>query len=159
MKPKKRRRLKSDVDYTKAHGAGVPTAEPAPEPQSPGSGAPSAVPPVVQTTNSALIAILAAVLDPEAFKDNAGPAIRRAERIVRAVPQYLSGKNPNLREAFEVFKPELEFRSNEARKWGFSEPWSIVFLNTRNSNSLKERCILKMQLGTKLSKVTKPFRV
>jgi hypothetical protein len=83
------------------------------------------------TTNSGLIAILATILEPEAFKDNAGPAIRRAERIVRAIPQFLDGKNPNLREVFETFKPELEFRNNEAREWGFSESLSIDFFKKR----------------------------
>jgi hypothetical protein len=75
-------------------------------------------------TDPALIAILAAVIDPRAFSDNAGPAIRRADRIIKQVQQYLEGKNPNLQESFEAFVPELRLRNREASEWGFAEPLS-----------------------------------
>jgi hypothetical protein len=74
------------------------------------------------TINSALIAILAALLEPEALKDNAGPAIQRAEQLVRAVPKYLTDKiHPNLRAKFREFTPDVERRIKEANKWGFTD--------------------------------------
>jgi hypothetical protein len=77
-------------------------------------------------TDSALIAILAAILDPQALKDNAGPAIRRAEQIVRAVPQYLDGKNLDLKELTEALETDLKWKQ-EAREWGFPELLSSDF--------------------------------
>jgi hypothetical protein len=70
-------------------------------------------------TNSALIAILAAVLEPQALKDNPGPAIRRAEQIIRAVPKYLADKG--LQAKFEGFNLDLEQGIKEAKKWGFAD--------------------------------------
>lgn len=74
------------------------------------------------TSNSALIAILAAILDPQAFKYNPGPAIRRAEKIVRAVPQYLDGKNLDVIETCEALEADIEWKREARNYWGFPEP-------------------------------------
>ena len=74
------------------------------------------------TTDAVLTAILAAVLWPaECRSGRAAHAIRRAHRLIRTVPDYLSGKNPSRKESFQHFALK---RIEEAREWGFAEPWS-----------------------------------
>lgn len=76
-------------------------------------------------TEPALVAILAAVLWPEDFSNGkTAETIRRAYRLIRSVPDYLGGKNPSLNESFQHFEPEMSQRIEEAREWGFADPWS-----------------------------------
>jgi hypothetical protein len=87
---------------------------------------------------STLIAILAAVLYPDALKDKPGPAVRSTERLIRAVPQYLAGKDLSLEEKLERFGPELDLLNQEAAKWGFPEPITNSFLNHVKKHRPKE---------------------
>lgn len=74
---------------------------------------------------SALVAILAAVLWPkELTNGKPAEAIRRARKLIGSVPDYLGGKNPSLKESFQHFELEMSQRIEEAREWGFAEPWS-----------------------------------
>jgi hypothetical protein len=89
------------------------------------------------TTDSVLTAILAAILWPEDLRnDRTAEAIRRAQRLIETVPSYLSGKNPSLKESFQSFELESEQRWEEAREWGFADPWSRKFYE--KSKSLPE---------------------
>ncbi len=92
------------------------------------------------TIYSTLIAILAALLEPEVLKGQGGrgPAIRGAEKIVRAVPQYLAGKDLSLEEKLERFRPELDLLNQEAAEWGFPEPITSSFLNHVKKHRPKE---------------------
>jgi hypothetical protein len=77
------------------------------------------------TTDTVLTAILAAVLWPEDFRSGrTADAIWRAHRLIKSVPDYLTVKNPSLKESFQDFGLESEQRIEEAREWGFADPWS-----------------------------------
>jgi hypothetical protein len=77
------------------------------------------------TTDAVLTAILAAVVWPDDFRSGrTAEAIRRAHRLIKSVPDYLSGKNSSLKESFQDFWLESEQRIEEAREWGFADPWS-----------------------------------
>jgi len=101
------------------------------------------------TIKSALIAILAAFLDPDALKDNAGVAVRRAERIIGAVPKYLAGKDLSLEEKLERFKPELDLLNQEAAEWGFPEPITnkfFIYVKRHRPKEVRLAEFLKQQL-------------
>jgi hypothetical protein len=81
------------------------------------------------TKDAALIAILAAILWPEDFKNaREGEAIRRAQKLIESVPDYLGRKKTSpaqsLEEALQDFYSETDRRMEEARDWGLAEPWS-----------------------------------
>jgi hypothetical protein len=86
----------------------------------------------------ALVAILAAVLWPEDFRNGRTPeakaeAIRRAHKLIGSVPDYLGGKNPSLKESFQHLESEMPQRMEEAREWGFADPWSHeLYQKTKN---------------------------
>jgi hypothetical protein len=78
--------------------------------------------------DSALTAILAAILWPEDFRNGRkAEAIRRAHRLIKSVPDYLGGKDPSLKQSLRDFGPEIEQRTKEASEWGLSEPRSYLF--------------------------------
>jgi hypothetical protein len=54
-------------------------------------------------------------------------AIRRAHKIIESVPDYVRGKNPSLEESFQHLESEMSQRMEEAREWGFADPWSPEF--------------------------------
>jgi hypothetical protein len=80
----------------------------------------------------ALIAILAAILWPDDFSNGrTAEAIRRAQKLIESVPDYLRGKKTSPgqseEEAFQDFCLEIDRRMEEAREWGLAEPWSGEF--------------------------------
>jgi len=72
----------------------------------------------------ALVAILAALLDPKGINEDPGPVVRRAAKLIARVPDYI---NPGwdqmpLGERFTAYSKDLESPMEEAERWGFKSP-------------------------------------